>query len=166
VALKLSFRLFSFIVFIIILIFLIFQALLQNQPQFQPNPSSYLEHIILVLLGLNCLIASLFVEQSVTRKIFCILSVIICLAGLYVSGLHAWIQNMAPTQMAHLSQLTSTQVTHLNFTKMINFGIHGSTASAQIVGTWLFLSLAEWAFILFLVIGGLYGWLFMKRGGT
>ena len=139
----------------LIFAFLILQFLLQTTLKLQPCPMTYVERLIFLILGFLFLSFSMLQHTNFTQRYSSWGCFIISLAGLILSGKHAWLQFSGP---GALPQVTAAQLQNVKLASMIKLGVTGTASCATAVWTSFGLSLTTWTFVLFLLFTVLSFW--------
>lgn len=150
-----SFRGVYFLAAMLAFLFLIFQFLLQPTLKIQPCPMTYIERLIFLILGFLFLSFSMLQHTHFTQRYSSWGCFVFSLAGLILSGKHAWIQFSGP---GSLPQITATQLQNVKFASMIKLGVTGTSSCATAIWTGFGLSLTTWTFVLFLFFTILSFW--------
>ena len=150
-----SFRGVYFISFLLVFFFLIFQFYIQSAFKLLPCSMTYDARILLLILCFLFLSFSLLQHTHSSQKYTSWICLLICLAGLYVTGKHMWVQFSGA---GSLPQVTASQLQGLHFMQILKLGISGSASCAKPVWIGFGLSLTIWTFILFLFFAILSFW--------
>ena len=142
--------------FFIVVIFLLFLAFLQYFQKVFPCSLTYIERIILLILGMLFLAAILQTQTTLSKKIYAYLSISVSAIGIIVTGRHVWVQyhNLSYSMPSAFSQSPSylSGITSIKqFLILIYSG--GGPYACKISWQWLHISLAGWTLGIFILLG-------------
>ena len=151
--LKLSFKTVYFICFIVACGLIAFAAYLQFWLGMQISCSiTYVERIIMLFLGIVFLIVALYTHTPLSRRLWRWFALLISLLGAVAAGRHGWLQRFPIAESG-----TSQQPATSSFLQSLK-DMFSSSVCAQAQWSWYGLSLADWAFVFFVLFAIICFW--------
>lgn len=143
----------SFAGFLICCFLLGFAAYLQTHLGLLPCPLCVVQRVIVVVIGLICLINSLYTSTSPFGKKFNSgLLIFFGLLGVFVAGRHVWLTMRPVTGVATCSPTLEYMFKHLAVTQTLKMLLLGSDDCARDTWRMFGLNIPEWTFLFFAAV--------------
>jgi disulfide bond formation protein DsbB len=143
-----------------------FAYYLQFHDGLDPCPLCIFQRIGVILLGLVFLIAGLHQPRQIGARIYAVVIAATALAGVGIAARHVWLQHLPPDQVPACGADLSYMLEILPIAEVIKRVFTASGECANIVWSFLGLSMPAWVLMWFLVLGtlGLLGnWISRPR---
>ena len=143
-----------------------FAYYLQFHQGLDPCPLCIFQRIGVILLGLAFLIAGLHNPQQIGARVYAVLIAATALAGASVATRHVWLQHLPPDQVPACGPDLGYMLEILPIAEVIRRVFTASGECANIVWSFLGLSMPAWVLMWFLALGtlGLVGnWISRPR---
>ncbi len=146
---KLTTRLAFFLSFVFCLIALLIAAYFQFVEELEPCPLCISQRIFILAVGLVSLLAAIHDPDSTGSKIYAGLTAFFAFAGMLISGRHVWIQNLPADQVPSCGPGISYMFKNFPLSKTIKAMLSGTGECADVLWTFLGLSIPAWTFVAF-----------------
>lgn len=130
-------------------------AYFQFVEEMEPCPLCISQRIAIFLTGLTFLIAALHNPRNKGHQRYSIIATFFALAGASISARHVWLQNLPPEEVPECSPGLSYIFDNFPLTETLNLMLNGTGECADILWTFLGLSIPGWTFIAFIGLAGL-----------
>lgn len=136
-----------------------FAYYLQFHGGLDPCPLCIFQRIGVIVLGLVFLVAALHHPQQTGARIYAVVLAAAALAGAGVAARHVWLQHLPPDQVPACGPDLAYMLEILPIAQVIKRVFTGSGECANVVWSFLGLSMPSWVLIWFLALGtfGLLG---------
>jgi disulfide bond formation protein DsbB len=121
----------------------------------EPCPLCILQRIITLAIGVVLLLAVIHNPKSIGVKIYGVLAGLVSCVGIGVAGRHVWLQNLPEDQVPSCGPGLNFMLENFPLNDAINMVLRGSGECAEVLWTFLGLSIPAWtlvAFILFAIM--------------
>jgi len=125
-------------------------AYFQFIDELEPCPLCISQRIAILITGISFLVAALHNPSQKGIKIYAILGAIFALAGSAVSARHVWLQNLPPEEVPECSPGLSYIFENFPLTDTLKLMINGTGECADVLWTFLGLSIPGWTFVAFI----------------
>jgi disulfide bond formation protein DsbB len=132
-----------------------FAYYLQFHDGLDPCPLCIFQRVGVILLGLVFLIAGLHHPQQIGARIYAVLIAATALAGAGVASRHVWLQHLPPDQVPACGPDLGYMLQILPIAEVIKRVFTASGECANIVWSFLGLSMPVWVLMWFLLLGAL-----------
>lgn len=139
-----------------------FAYYLQFHEDLDPCPLCIFQRVVFIIIGLVFLAAALHNPGKTGRRIYGVLLGITGLTGAGIAGWHTWIQHLPPDRIPECGPGLGYMLEVFPLSETLRMVFTGSGECAEVVWTFLGLSIPEWALLCFLglAVAGLAGnWL-------
>lgn len=145
-----SLRFYSFLPFFGTVVFLAYALYTEYYLFLEPCPLCMVQRYIYALIGILFLIT--FIKPPITwgRKLFGFLISIVSVLGMVVSGWHVRLQHLPPEEVPDCGPGLEYMLDAFPLKDIISELIHGSGDCAEVVWSFLGLSMPTWSFICFI----------------
>jgi len=116
-----------------------------------PCPLCITQRVIVIGLGVVFLIAAILNPSSWGRRIVGLLLALISFTGILVAGRHTWLQHLPPEEVPECGPGLQFWIDNLPAQEVIQKLFHGSGECAEVVFTFIGLSIPEWSLIAFIL---------------
>jgi protein dithiol:quinone oxidoreductase len=157
-----SIRVTYLIGFIVVSLLLVASVYLQFFQGVVPCPLCTLQRLAFGMLGLLFFIG-LFLSGSCSRLIINGVACLVSLAGLFFSGRQIWLQHFPSGDANQCGASLEYMLQALPLHQVMQQVFQGSVECTQRGWEFLFLNMAEWAFIWFGLLLGLVSYLLVKK---
>ncbi len=121
----------------------------------EPCPLCISQRIMILLTGLIFLIAAIHNPTACWRKFYAISGTITALMGAGISIRHTWLQNLPPDQVPECGPGLSYIFENFPLTETIRVMLNGTGDCADVLWTFLGLSIPGWTLVAFLMLATL-----------
>ncbi len=118
----------------------------------EPCPLCVLDRVVIAALGMFFLLALVHNPRSTFAKIYGLISVFFCLAGVGLASRHIWLQNLPADQAPECTPDIYFMLDTLPFFEVIKKSISGSGSCLEVDWTFMGLSIPEQTLILFFTL--------------
>jgi disulfide bond formation protein DsbB len=118
----------------------------------QPCPLCISQRIAIFILGLVFLIATLHNPLGIGRKIYAILGSFTALIGASISARHVWIQNLPEDDIPECGPGLAYIFENFPLIDTIKLMLNGTGECAEVLWTFLGLSIPAWTFVALIVL--------------
>jgi len=125
-------------------------AYFQFIDELEPCPLCISQRIAILITGISFLVAALHNPSQKGIKIYAILGAIFALAGSAISARHVWLQNLPPEEVPECSPGLSYIFENFPLTDTLKLMINGTGECADVLWTFLGLSIPGWTFVAFI----------------
>jgi len=134
----------------------------QFQKDLEPCPLCILQRVAFIFTGLFFLAAAIHNPGRVISRIYAVLIAAGSLTGAAIAARHVWIQHLPPDQVPECGPSLDYMLEVFPLDKALTMVFTGSGECAEVVWTFLGLSIPEWSLLCFLglaVVGLVRNWL-------
>ncbi len=120
-----------------------------------PCPLCMLQRIAFIALGIVFLIAGLHNPKRTGRAVYATILALLAFAGAAVAGRHVWLQSLPKHLVPECGPGLDFILSRFPLRKALDLILRGSGECAEKGWTFLGLSIAGWALVWFILLGGL-----------
>jgi len=130
-------------------------AYFQFVDELEPCPLCISQRIAILIIGLTFLIAAIHnpAEKGIQR--YAVLGAIFALLGSAISARHVWLQNLPADEVPECSPGLSYIFDNFPLTETLKLMVNGTGECADILWTFLGLSIPGWTFVAFIGLAGM-----------
>lgn len=122
----------------------------QFMEHLEPCPLCILQRVFIAAVGLILLLATLHNPKSWGIKIYAFFAGIVALIGGAISARHVWLQNLPADQVPSCGPGLNFMLDNFPLSDAINMVLRGSGECADVLWTFLGLSIPAWTLIAFI----------------
>ena len=115
----------------------------------EPCPLCIVQRVMIILIGAVCFFAAVHNPRSAWRRLYELAIIIFSVAGAAVAGRHVWIQHLPEDQIPECGPGLEFMLKRFPLQKVIEKVLSGSGECAEVVWTWLGLSIPGWTLVIF-----------------
>ena len=130
-------------------------AYFQLVEEMEPCPLCISQRIAILLTGITFLVAALHNPAKKGIQRYAIIGAFFALAGSAISARHVWLQNLPPEEVPECSPGLSYIFENFPLTETLKLMLNGTGECADILWTFLGLSIPGWTFVAFIGLAGL-----------
>jgi len=145
-----SLRFYSFLPFFGTVAFLAYALYTEIYLYLNPCPLCMVQRYIFILIGILYFITFIKPPIAWGRKLFGVLISLVSIFGMFVSGWHVRLQNLPPEEVPDCGPGLDYMLEAFPLKDIISELINGSGDCAEVVWSFLGLSMPTWSFICFL----------------
>jgi len=149
----LSRRLGNFSIFAVCLALMGFALYAQHGLGLEPCPLCVFQRVGVIAVGLVALLAALHNPGIVGSRVYAGAGLLAAAAGGAVSARHAWLQNLPPDQVPACGPGLDYMLDSFPFTQVLRKVLSGSGECAEVVWSFLGLSMPMWVLVWFVALG-------------
>ncbi len=123
-----------------------------------PCPLCILQRIAVIAMGVVFLLAALHHPAGRGKRVYAGLIGLAALYGIIVAGRHAWIQSLPPDKVPACGASLDYMLETLPLTEVLRKVLTGSGECADVVWTFLGLSMPAWVLVCVVILGGAGVW--------
>ncbi len=150
---KYSARTWFFLGFLVCVILLLTAAYFQFVRNLEPCPLCISQRVLVLAVALVLLAATTHNPPSFGIKIYALLGLFVSSLGAFVSARHIWLQNLPPNEVPSCGPGLEYVFKHFPLSKTFELLLSGTGECAEILWTFLGLSIPGWTLIAFLLLG-------------
>jgi disulfide bond formation protein DsbB len=143
-------RVWFFLGFIACFSMLAVGAYFQFVDELEPCPLCISQRIAILITGITFLIAALHNPEQKGVQVYAILGALFAFSGSAVSARHVWLQNLPPEKVPECSPGLSYIFENFPLTDTLKLMVNGTGECADILWTFLGLSIPSWTFVAFI----------------
>jgi len=130
-------------------------AYFQFVDELEPCPLCISQRIAILIIGLTFLAAAIHnpAEKGIQR--YAVLGAIFALLGSAISARHVWLQNLPADEVPECSPGLSYIFDNFPLTETLKLMVNGTGECADILWTFLGLSIPGWTFVAFIGLAGM-----------
>jgi disulfide bond formation protein DsbB len=125
-------------------------AYFQFVEEMEPCPLCISQRIAILMTGIIFLIAALHHPAKKGTQRYAILGAISALLGSAISARHVWLQNLPPEEVPECSPGLSYIFENFPLTETLKLMLNGTGECADVLWTFLGLSIPGWTFVAFI----------------
>ena len=122
---------------------------LQYVEGLEPCPLCVLQRGAVILLGVVMLAGAVHDPGSLGRRVYGVMITIAAIAGAAVAGRHVWLQSLPPGEAPECGPGLEYMLGAFPLTEVIGMVLSGSGECAEVLWTFLSLSIPEWTLLMF-----------------
>ncbi len=130
-------------------------AYFQFVEQLEPCPLCISQRIAILLTGIIFLVATLHNPKTMGRKIYAIAAGLSALCGAAISSRHVWLQNLPPEEVPECGPGLEYIFENFPLTETLKLMLNGTGECADVLWTFLGLSIPAWTLIAFVLLAAL-----------
>lgn len=133
-----------------------------------PCPLCISQRVVVLLVGIVLLAASIQNPREKGIRIYSILAAVVALIGALVSARHVWLQNLPPDEVPECGPGLEYVFKHFPLSKTFELLLSGTGECAEVLWTFLGLSIPGWTLLGFIFLALLTGaqyWNVSARSG-
>lgn len=123
-----------------------------------PCPLCILQRVVVITLGLIFLIAAMHNPAAVGRRIYGVLTILAGATGLGIAGWQVYLQHLPPDQVPECGPGLDYMLEVMPLNEVLAKVFKGSGECAEVVWTFMSLSIPEWMLVVFsgFILFGIY----------
>ena len=145
-------RLWFFLVAVVCACLLGFALYKQHMDFVDPCPMCVFQRLVFIGIGSIALLAAIHGPRAAGRWVYGTLIVIGALAGAAIAGRHLWLQNLPPDQVPDCGAGLNYMLQTMPLTKVLSEVFTGSGECAEVLWTFLGLSMPGWTLLWYIAI--------------
>lgn len=150
-----------FLTFIVISGLLLFSLYLQFYQGILPCPLCSLQRIAFLLIAVLSFITAILFRFRLLRLLFNFVTFIVADLGILLAGRQIWLQHFPPPGSGECSPSLQYMMQVLPMNEVIQKVFTGSSECSDVSWSFLSINMAEWAVLWFILLSGLFLYLFM-----
>lgn len=150
---KYSARAWFFLGFLACVALLLTAAYFQFARNLEPCPLCISQRVLVLVIALVLLAATLHNPESFGIQIYALLGLLAASLGAFVSGRHIWLQSLPPSEVPSCGPGLEYVFKHFPLSKTFELLLNGTGECAEILWTFLGLSIPGWTLVAFLLLG-------------
>lgn len=115
----------------------------------EPCPLCILQRVFVMALAVVFLLAAIHNPHSWGRRVYGLLLVFFAASGAAVAGRHVWLQNLPPDQVPECGPGLDFMLETFPVSKVLQMVLSGSGECAEVVWSFLGLSIPGWTLVIF-----------------
>ncbi len=135
----------------------------QHVMYLDPCPLCILQRIAVIGLGVIFLIGALHNPGRIGRRVYATLALLTAGAGGAIAGRHVWLENLPEDQIPACGPGLEYMLESFPFTEALALILRGSGECAEVLWSFLGLSIPGWTLLAFIGFAGLALFLFFSR---
>ncbi len=124
----------------------------------QPCPLCIFQRVAVISMGTVFLIAAVHGPGQTGRRLYGVLLGVVAAGGAAVAVRHVWLQHLPPDKVPNCGPGLDYMLEAFPFTEMLTTVFSGSGECAEIVWSFLGLSMPAWVLICIVLLGGFAVW--------
>lgn len=139
--------------FLVCLSMLLIAGYFQFIEHLDPCPLCILQRLMVLVVGIVFLLGAIHNPISAGRRVYGFLVVIFSLLGAAIAGRHVWLQSLPAEQVPSCGPGLNFILENFPISQAIDMVLRGSGECADVMWTFLGLSIPGWTLVAFVVIG-------------
>ena len=119
--------------------------------ELEPCPLCIFQRICVIAMGAAFLVAALHNPTSWGRRIYALVLLVVAAIGAGIAARHVWLQNLPPDQVPECGPDLEFMMNRFPFWDVLGKVLKGSGECAEVLWTFLGLSIPGWTLIMFSV---------------
>ena len=136
---------------------------LQHIQGLEPCPLCVLQRGAVIAVGIVMLVGALHDPATLGRRVYGALTVFGAVAGGAVAGRHVWLQSLPPGEAPECGPGLDYMLSAFPLTDVIEMVLRGSGECAEVLWTFLSLSIPQWTLLMFAAMAAFGLWLCCTR---
>ncbi len=141
--------------FLCCLSMLMIGAYFQFVEELEPCPLCISQRIAILTTGIIFLIAAIHNPKTTGLKIYSLLGTVVALCGAAISIRHVWLQNLPPEEVPECGPGLQYIFENFPLSETIKLMLNGTGECADVLWTFLGLSIPGWTLVAFIMLAGL-----------
>ena len=142
-----------YVVGLVVCVLLLGTALyFQYVEHLEPCPLCIFQRVFVMALAVVFLVAAIHNPDSWGRRVYGLLVAFFAASGAAVAGRHVWVQNLPPDQVPECGPGLDFMLETFPVAKVLQMVLSGSGECAEVVWSFLGLSIPGWTLVIFVVI--------------
>jgi disulfide bond formation protein DsbB len=159
----LSPRLINFNLALMAVIAIGFAMYLEHQLDLHPCPLCMTQRVFIVLVGIVALLAAIQNPGLTGRRIYAVICILAALTGGAIAARHVWLQHLPEDLVPACGPSLEYMLETLPFSETLNIVLMGDGNCADVVWTFMGLSIPELTLLLFIGVTGVCLWQLFRR---
>jgi disulfide bond formation protein DsbB len=159
----LSPRLINFNLALMAIIAIGFAMYLEHQLDLHPCPLCMTQRVFIVLVGIVALLAAIQNPGLTGRRIYAVICILAALTGGAIAARHVWLQHLPEDLVPACGPSLEYMLETLPFSETLNIVLMGDGNCADVVWTFMGLSIPELTLLLFIGVTGVCLWQLFRR---
>ncbi len=130
-------------------------AFFQFVMELEPCPLCISQRIAILLVGVVFLIAAIHNPLEKGVKVYAIAGTVTALIGASISARHVWVQNLPPDEVPECGPGLAYIFENFPLIETLKLMLNGTGECAEVLCTFLGLSIPGWTLVAFLMLGGM-----------
>ena len=123
-----------------------------------PCPLCIFQRVVFITMGIFALLAAIHNPQRLGQQVYTWLIVACAGVGAAIAGRHIWLQGLPPDQVPECGPGLNYMLENFPITEVLSTVLRGSGSCAEVLWTFLGLSMPKWTLIWYAVLGLLTLW--------
>jgi protein dithiol:quinone oxidoreductase len=140
-----------------------FAMYLEHQLGLHPCPLCMTQRVFIVLVGLVALLAAIQNPGLTGRRVYAAICILAALTGGAVAARHVWLQHLPDELVPACGPSLEYMLETLPFSETLNIVLMGDGNCADVVWTFMGLSIPELTLLLFIGVTGVCLWQLFRR---
>lgn len=126
--------------------------LLQSGEQLEPCPLCVVQRVVMIAILVLAFFALILPFSKRAQKIYLGFVGLVTLSGMGVAGRHIWLQNLPPSEVPECGPTLNYILENFPLSDALSTIFRGTGQCAEVVWTFLSLSIPEWAMVAFVLV--------------
>ncbi|NQZ53051.1 MAG: disulfide bond formation protein B [Piscirickettsiaceae bacterium] len=118
----------------------------------EPCPLCILQRVFILVVGLVMLLAAIHNPQGIGIRFYGLLAGLVALVGAAISARHVWLQNLPADQVPTCGPGLNFILDNFPLNEAINLVMRGSGECAEVLWTYMGISIPGWTFLAFIML--------------
>ena len=140
-----------------------FAGYLQWVKQLEPCPLCILQRVAVLLIGFVALLAVLHNPRGWGVRLYAVMAGLLALTGGAVSARHVWLQNLPADQIPSCGPGLGFMLDNFPFSKVIELVLRGSGECADVMWSFMGLTIPGWTLLAFCLLTIMMGWQALRK---
>ncbi|MEH6591199.1 MAG: disulfide bond formation protein B [Halioglobus sp.] len=140
-----------------------FAMYLENQLGLHPCPLCMTQRVFIVLVGLVALLAAILNPGITGRRVYAVVCILAAVTGGAVAARHVWLQHLPAELVPACGPSLEYMLETLPFSDTLSIVLMGDGNCAEVVWTFMGLSIPELTLLLFIGVTGVCLWQLFRR---
>jgi len=121
--------------------------------ELEPCPLCISQRVLVLIVGLIMLVAVIHNPTRFGIKVYSVIATAVAICGIAVATRHVWLQNLPADEVPTCGPGLEYVFKHFPLTKTLELLLSGTGECAEVLWTFLGLSIPAWTLIAFVILG-------------
>jgi len=131
-----------------------------------PCPLCIIQRVVFMGMGVVALLAALHNPGGIGQRIYAWLLVVVAFIGASIAGRHIWLQNLPADEVPECGPGLNYMLENFPLTEVFSTVLRGSGSCAEVVWSFMGMSMPMWTFAWYTGLGLLTLWVVYRRSAS
>lgn len=130
----------------------------------EPCPLCIFQRVVFFVMAVIALLAAMHNPRRIGQQVYTWLFVVCAATGAAIAARHIWLQGLPPDQVPECGPGLNYMLENFPLTEVLSTVLRGSGSCAEVLWTFLGLSMPKWTLIWYTVLGLMTLWVTYRPG--